>query len=335
MRFIDEAKIYVKSGDGGNGCVSFRREKFIDMGGPDGGDGGRGGSIIIETDSHINTLTNFRYKREFKAQNGESGKGRNCTGASRLPLVLKVPVGTQVLSEEDEILLHDFTKADETYEIVRGGKGGLGNSHFKSSINQAPRRTTSPELGPEMWVWLKLKLISEAGLVGLPNAGKSTFLSRVTAAKPKIADYPFTTLTPQLGVVRQDDEEFVMADIPGLIEGAHEGHGLGDKFLKHVERCGVLLHLIDGTDEDVVENYRIIRGELEAYSKILTEKLEIVTLNKCDALTEEEIEEKRSALEEASGKKVYTISGHTGAGVPEVLRLLHREIKIFRGELER
>lgn len=332
MRFIDEARIYIKGGDGGNGCVSFRREKFIDMGGPDGGDGGRGGSIIIETDPHINTLTNFRYKREFKAQNGESGKGRNCTGASRSPLILKVPVGTQILSDEDEILLHDFTKADETYEIIRGGKGGLGNSHFKSSINQAPRRTTSPELGPEMWVWLKLKLISEAGLVGLPNAGKSTFLSRVTAAKPKIADYPFTTLSPQLGVVRQDDEEFVMADIPGLIEGAHEGHGLGVKFLKHVERCGVLLHLIDGTAEDVAENYRVIRGELEAYSEILTEKLEIVALNKCDALSEEETEEKKRVLEEVSGKKVYVISGHSGVGVPEVLRLLHREIKIFRGE---
>lgn len=332
MRFIDEARIYIKGGDGGNGCVSFRREKFIDMGGPDGGDGGRGGSIIIETDPHINTLSSFRYKREFKAQNGESGKGRNCTGASRPPLVLKVPVGTQVLSDEDEILLHDFTKSAETYEIIRGGKGGLGNSHFKSSINQAPRRTTSPELGQEMWVWLKLKLISEAGIIGLPNAGKSTFLSRVTAAKPKIADYPFTTLSPQLGVVRKDDEEFVMADIPGLIEGAHEGLGLGDKFLKHVERCGVLLHLIDVTAEDIVTNYRIIRGELEAYSQILTEKLEVIALNKCDALTEEEIETKKKVIEDESGKEVCVISGHSGAGVPEVLRLIHREIKIFRGE---
>lgn len=336
MQFIDEAKIYLKSGAGGNGCSSFRREKFIDMGGPDGGDGGRGGSIIIETNSHMNTLLDFRYKQHFKAQNGEGGKGRNRTGASRDPMILQVPLGTQIWSadeDEEPRIIHDLNKDGESYEILKGGKGGLGNAHFKSSINQAPTRITQGGEAQEMWVWLKLKIISDAGLVGLPNAGKSTFLSRVSAARPKIADYPFTTLRPYLGVVRHDEEEFVLADIPGLIEGAHEGHGLGDKFLKHIERCGVLIHLIDGTDQDVADNYRIIRGELEAYSELLAAKREIVVLNKCDALDETAVKSKVKALKKISGQDVYIISGHSGAGVSDLLRLVKREIQEFRGNL--
>lgn len=334
MKFVDEAKIYLKSGDGGNGCLSFRREKYIDMGGPDGGNGGTGGSIVLESDAHINTLLHFRYKQHFKAQNGESGKGSNRTGASRENLVLKVPIGTQVFSDDKELLLYDFTKADESYEILQGGRGGLGNAHFKSSINQAPERTTKGRPGEEMWIRLELKLLSDAGLVGLPNAGKSTFLSRVTAARPKIADYPFTTLSPNLGVVRQDDEEFVLADIPGIIEGAHLGHGLGDRFLKHIERCGVLLHLLDATSEDVVESYHIVREELDSFSELLCEKKELIAISKIDALTQEELEAKRKSLEDALGQKIYVVSAHSGSGVPEILRLMISEIKKFRGVID-
>lgn len=334
MKFVDEAKIYLKSGDGGNGCLSFRREKYIDRGGPDGGNGGSGGSIIIETDPHINTLLHFRYKQHFKAENGEGGKGSNRTGASRDALVLKVPIGTQILSDDREILLFDFTEAGQRYKILKGGRGGLGNACFKSSINQAPERVTTGHPGEEMWVRLELKLLSDAGLAGLPNAGKSTFLSCVSAAKPKIADYPFTTLSPNLGVVRVDDHEFVLADIPGIIEGAHEGHGLGDKFLKHIERCGVLLHLIDSTAEDIVTSYNIIRSELDSFSGLLQEKKEIIALNKCDALTDEEIAKKKTALEKATGEKIYTISGHSRMGVQEVLRVIYSEIQNFRKKEE-
>lgn len=326
MQFIDEAKIFLRSGNGGNGCVSFRREKYVDMGGPDGGDGGKGGSIIITTDTHINTLLHFRYKQHFKASNGEGGKGSNRTGASAEDMILKVPIGTQILSDEDQHLLFDFVSPNQTFTILRGGKGGLGNSHFKSSINQAPRRTVPGEKGEELWVWLKLKLLSDAGLIGLPNAGKSTFLSRVTAATPKIADYPFTTLKPQLGVVRQDDIEFVLADMPGLIEGAHLGHGLGDRFLKHIERCGVLLHLIDVTNDNIVDSYHTIRNELDAHSKLLAEKIEVVALNKSELLSADELLNKQQLLEKAIGKKVYSISGHTGSGVKEILYLLYETI---------
>lgn len=331
MKFVDEAKIYLKSGDGGNGCVSFRREKFVDMGGPDGGNGGTGGSIILESNPHINTLLHFRYKQHFKAQNGEGGKGSNRTGASRPPLVLEVPVGTQVWSDDGELLLFDFTESAQQYEILKGGRGGLGNAHFKSSINQAPSRTTTGFPGEEMWVRLALKLLSDAGLVGLPNAGKSTFLSRVSGAKPKIADYPFTTLSPHLGVVYNDEDEFVLADIPGIIEGAHMGHGLGDKFLKHIERCGVLLHLIDATAEDVVQNYLIVKEELEAFSEELAEKKEIIALNKCDSLTEDEIKAKKKALEKVTKQTIHALSGHSGQGVKEILRLIQKAIKEFRG----
>ncbi|MDF2965632.1 MAG: obg [Rickettsiaceae bacterium] len=334
MKFLDEAKIYVKSGNGGAGCVSFRREKYVAMGGPDGGNGGTGGSIIFEANDHLNTLVNFRYKQHFKARVGEHGKGQNRNGKSAEDLILQVPVGTQIFSEEHEHLIHDFLEHGERFTLLKGGRGGLGNSNFKSSRNQAPRQTTPAELGAEMWVWLKLKLISDAGLVGLPNAGKSTFLSRVSAAKPKIADYPFTTLTPNLGVVSVDEEEFVMADIPGLIEGAHLGHGLGDKFLKHIERCGVLLHLIDGTEENIVKSYKTIRRELEEYSPFLKDKQEIVCLNKIDALQEEDLKEKLKALKKVYKGQVYVISGVTGQGISEVLRIVLKQIKLFKGLIE-
>ena len=333
MHFIDEAKIYIKAGDGGNGCVSFRREKFIDMGGPDGGDGGHGGSIIFASNSHLNTLVNFRYKQHFKAANGEGGKGSNRSGKSRSSLILEVPIGTQIFSEDAKTLIFDFTKDQQQFEIIKGGKGGLGNSHFKSSINQAPRRRTEGEEGSEMWVWLKLKLLSDAGLVGLPNAGKSTFLASTTAAKPKIADYPFTTLAPYLGVVYVDDEEFVLADIPGLIEGAHEGVGLGDKFLKHIERCGVLVHLIDGSSEDVVKDYKIIRHELTTYSTNIQNKIEIICLNKCDILSEETIKQKIAKLKKASKQEVYQISAYTKQGISALLKLILQKTKDYKEKI--
>lgn len=332
MQFIDEARIYLKAGDGGDGCVSFRREKYIDRGGPDGGNGGSGGSIIFESTEHLNTLLDFRYKKHFKAQNGESGKGRNKTGKSQPPLILKVPVGTQICSEDGMFVLYDFIKNGDRFEVLSGGRGGLGNSHFKSSVNQAPRRRTEGEAGIEMDVLLQLKLLSDAGLVGLPNAGKSTFLSKSTSAKPKIADYQFTTLKPGLGVVYVSEEEFVLADIPGLIEGAHEGHGLGDRFLKHIERCGVLLHLIDGTSGNVKQDYITIRKELESYSELLKDKPEIVCLNKIDMMDDEEIKEKSEILADVCGQKVHTISGYTGNNVENILKLCLQEIKSWRNE---
>lgn len=319
MQFIDESKIYLKSGDGGNGAVSFRREKYIDRGGPDGGDGGRGGSIVFVSNPHINTLLHFRYKQHFKAQNGEGGKGRNMTGKSAPNLVLEVPVGTQIFSDSGN-LLHDFTDENEEITLLKGGNGGLGNSHFKSSVNQAPRKRTDGEKGEELWVKMKLKLISDAGLVGLPNAGKSTFLSRASAAKPKIADYPFTTLKPGLGVVYIDDEEFVLADIPGLIEGAHEGQGLGDRFLKHIERCKILIHIVDATSENLSEDYKTIRKELESYSDLLLNKKEIICLNKCDALEENTIKDKVSEMKKISKNQIFTISTHAGTDMNKVFR---------------
>lgn len=333
MHFIDEAKIYLKAGDGGNGCVSFRREKYIERGGPNGGDGGRGGSIILVSNVHLNTLLNFRYKQHFKAEHGEHGKGSNKNGKSGNSLVLEVPIGTQIFAE-DSLLLHDFTADQQQYEILTGGKGGLGNTHFKSSVNQAPTRRTEGETGDELWIWLKLKLLSEAGLIGLPNAGKSTFLASVTSAKPKIADYPFTTLTPNLGVVYVNEEEFVLADIPGLIEGASKGHGLGDKFLKHIERCGVLIHLIDGTAKDIVKNYKIIKSELESYSELLKEKTEIICLNKCDSLTEKEIADKIAKLKKIVTSNIYPISGYTKFGVNEVIKAALQAIKDSRQSLK-
>lgn len=326
MQFIDEVKIYLRSGNGGNGAVSFRREKYIEHGGPDGGDGGRGGSIIFQTNPHVNTLLNYRYNQHFKAEGGEHGKGSNRTGKSAEDMILEVPLGTQIFSEGGN-LIEDITDPYKNFTILKGGKGGLGNTHFKSSVNQAPMRRTDGVQGEEMWVWLKLKLISDAGLIGLPNAGKSTFLSRTTAAQPKIADYPFTTLSPGLGVASVDDSEFVLADIPGLIEGAHEGHGLGDRFLKHIERCRILVHLVDVFGENIAKDYTIIRKELEEYSPILGEKREIVCLNKCDGIDEDSIKAKVAELKKVTKNRIFIISAHTGAGVVDVLREIQKVIK--------
>ncbi len=335
MKFLDQAKIYLKSGDGGPGCLSFRREKYIEYGGPDGGDGGRGGDIIFEAASNLNTLIDYRYNQHFIAKNGRGGAGRNKTGADGADLVLKVPVGTQILAEDKETVLADLTEEGQRIVFLKGGDGGFGNLHFKSSTNQAPRHTTPGWPGQEREVWLRLKLIADAGLIGLPNAGKSTFLSVCTAAKPKIADYPFTTLSPNLGVVRLgargskkgDGVDFVVADIPGLIEGAHEGQGLGDRFLGHVERTKVLLHLVDGTEEDVAANYKTIRGELKAYGHNLSRKPELVALNKCDALSKEEIKKKVAALKKASRKEVFILSAAARQGVDEVLRAMVKKIR--------
>lgn len=330
MKFLDQAKIYLKSGDGGPGVVAFHRAKFIEFGGPDGGDGGRGGDIVFEAVPNLNTLIDFRYQQHFKARNGGQGAGSNRTGASAEPLVIKVPVGTQVLDENNEEVLLDLTEPGQRVVFLRGGDGGFGNAHFKSSTNRAPRKATPGWPGQERWVWLRLKLIADAGLVGLPNAGKSTFLAATSRAKPKIADYPFTTLKPQLGVVEAHGEEFVLADLPGLIEGAAEGAGLGHRFLGHVERCAVILHLVDGTEEDVVGAWRTIRAELEAYGHGLPEKPEIIGLNKADALTPEAVKAKRAELRRAANREVMVLSGATGAGVREVLEALLAEVKAAR-----
>ncbi len=320
MKFLDQAKIYLRSGDGGAGAVSFRREKFIEFGGPDGGAGGRGGDVVVEAAENLNTLIDFRYQQHFRAERGHHGMGKDRTGAAGKPLIIKVPVGTQILSDDKETVMADLTKPGQRAVLAKGGDGGRGNAQFKSSTNRAPRRAEPGWPGEEMWVWLRLKLIADAGLVGLPNAGKSTLLAAVSAAKPKIADYPFTTLHPQLGVVRVDEAEFVLADIPGLIEGAHEGAGLGHRFLGHVERCGVLIHLVDVTHETVAEAYKTIRAELKAYSPMLAAKPEIVVLNKCDALGDTEIKAKARALKKVARVEPRRISGATGAGVKELMR---------------
>ena len=335
MKFLDEAKIYVKSGDGGAGCLSFRREKYIEFGGPDGGNGGRGGDVVAEAVEGLNTLIDFRYRQHFKAKRGDHGRGRDKTGAAAGRLVVPVPVGTQILDADKRLVLADLTWVGQTAVLAKGGDGGFGNAHYKTSTNRAPRRSDPGWPGEECWLWLRLKLIADAGLVGLPNAGKSTFLAAVSRARPKVADYPFTTLHPVLGVVEADHEAFVLADIPGLIEGAHTGAGLGDRFLGHVERCGVLLHLVDGTQEDLADAYRAIRGELAAYGHGLADKPELVALNKADALAPEAVEEKRAALAAAAGKEVFTLSGATGQGVPEALRRLRSEIASSRAETAR
>ena len=322
MKFLDEAKVYVRSGDGGNGCVAFRREKFIEFGGPNGGNGGRGGDVVIEAVDGLNTLIDYRYQQHFKAQRGGNGSGKDCHGAGGKSVVLKVPVGTQIFDEDRETLIHDFTTVGERFVLAQGGNGGFGNAHFKSPTNRAPRHANPGQPGEERWIWLRMKLIADAGLVGLPNAGKSTFLSKVSAAKPKIADYPFTTLHPQLGVVNADGREFVLADIPGLIEGAHEGAGLGDRFLGHVERCRVLLHLVDATCEHAGKAYKTVRHELEAYGGDLTDKVEIVALNKIDAVDPDELKKQKDRLKRAAKKTPLLISGATGEGVKEALRKL-------------
>jgi len=326
MKFLDEAKVYVRSGDGGNGCVSFRREKFIEFGGPNGGDGGKGGDAIVQAVDGLNTLIDYRYQQHFKAKNGGGGMGKDRHGASGADIVLKVPAGTQVYEEDGETLLADLTDVGQQAVVARGGKGGFGNAHFKSSTNRAPRHANPGQPGEELTIRLRLKLIADAGIVGLPNAGKSTFLAATSAAKPKIADYPFTTLHPQLGVVEIDGREFVLADIPGLIEGAHEGTGLGDRFLGHVERCRVLLHLVDGTAEHAGVAYKTVRAELKAYGHGLGEKPEVVALNKADALTPEQLKKQTARLERAAKKTPLVVSAATGAGVPVVLRALLKVI---------
>ena len=335
MKFLDQAKIYVRSGDGGNGVIAFRRERFVEFGGPDGGDGGRGGSIIFEAVPNLNTLIDFRYTQHFRAPKGGNGAGSDRTGAAASDIVVAVPIGTQILDDDRETLLADLDQPGKRVTLCRGGDGGHGNAHFKTSTNRAPRKATPGYPGEERWIWLRLKLIADVGLVGLPNAGKSTFLSVVSAARPKIADYPFTTLHPQLGVVRlSHSEEFVIADIPGLIEGAHEGAGLGDRFLGHVERCAVLLHLVDGTGPSPVKAWRTVREELEAYGGGLAGKPELLVLNKVDALTPRQISARRAALRKASGADVMLLSGATGQHLPEVIRALMDQVHRHRaGEL--
>jgi GTP-binding protein len=322
MKFLDQAKIYIRSGNGGAGCVSFRREKFIEFGGPDGGDGGRGGDVIAECVDGLNTLIDYRYQQHFKAKTGGHGMGKNRSGANGADVILKVPVGTQIFDEDNETLLADLTQVGQRVVLARGGNGGFGNAHFKSSTNRAPRHANPGLPGEERTLWLRLKLIADAGLVGLPNAGKSTLLAAVSAAKPKIADYPFTTLHPQLGVVSIDGREFVLADIPGLIEGAHAGVGLGDRFLGHIERCRVLLHLVDATGAHAGEAYKTVRAELAAYGHGLADKPEIIALNKADAVGADEMRRQAARLRRAAGRAPLLLSGATGQGVPEAMRAL-------------
>ncbi len=327
MKFLDHAKVHIQSGKGGNGCLSFRREKYIEFGGPDGGDGGRGGDVWVECVEGLNTLIDYRFQQHYKAKTGGHGMGKNRTGAKGADAVLKVPAGTQVFAEDEETLIVDLTVPGMRKLLATGGNGGFGNTRFKSATNRAPRRANPGEPAEEFVLHLQLKLIADAGLVGLPNAGKSTFLAAVTSAKPKIADYPFTTLTPNLGVVRYGPREFVLADIPGLIEGAHEGIGLGHEFLAHIERTSVILHLVDGTSDDVQAAYKTIRSELCNHGDLLAEKTEIVALNKCDSLSDEEREEKIALLTKAAGKKVYLLSGVSGEGRDEILNILLQHIE--------
>src|SRR5271165_7559722 len=318
MKFLDEAKVYIRSGDGGNGCVSFRREKFIEFGGPNGGDGGKGGDVIAEAVDGLNTLIDYRYQQHFKAKNGGGGMGKDRHGANGADVVLKVPAGTQIYDEDGETLLADLVRVGERAVLARGGNGGFGNAHFKTSTNRAPRHANPGHPGEELTIRLRLKLIADAGIIGLPNAGKSTLLATVSAAKPKIADYPFTTLHPQLGVVDVDSREFVLADIPGLIEGAHEGVGLGDRFLGHVERCRVLLHLVDGTGGDAAAAYKTVRAEIAAYGNGLADKPEIVALSKADALSADDIKQQLARLKRAAKKQPLVVSAVSGDGVAEV-----------------
>jgi GTP-binding protein len=332
MQFLDQAKVYVRSGDGGNGAVSFRREKYVEFGGPDGGGGGKGGDVVVECVANLNTLLDYRYQQHFKAKKGGHGMGQNRTGAKGADVVLKLPPGTQIFEEDGETLIADLVKPGDRIVLLRGGNGGFGNTHFKSSTNQAPRHANPGQKGEEMNIWLRLKLIADAGIIGLPNAGKSTFLAAVSAAKPKIADYPFTTLHPNLGMVRIDTSDFVLADIPGLIEGAHEGVGIGDRFLGHVERTAVLLHLVDATLDDPAEAYAIVRGEVGAYGAGVAEKPEIVALSKADAVPKDEMKKKARALKKAAGITPLIVSAASGEGVTEVLRALASEVRELRAQ---
>jgi len=327
MKFLDLAKIYVQSGAGGNGCIAFRREKFIEFGGPDGGDGGHGGDVIAACVENLNTLIDYRYQQHFKAKSGGGGMGKNRAGANGADCILKVPPGTEILAEDQETLIGELMNPGDRILIAKGGNGGFGNAHFKSSTNQAPRHANPGQPGEELTIWLRMKLIADAGLVGLPNAGKSTFLADVSAAKPKIADYPFTTLHPNLGVVRAGDTDFVLADIPGLIEGAHDGAGLGTRFLGHVERCRVLLHLVDATSEDVAGDYKTVRRELKAYGEGLEKKKEIVALSKIDAVDAETLAARAEILKKAARKTPLQLSAVSGSGVKDALYAMTRELK--------
>ena len=322
MKFLDQAKIFVKAGDGGSGSASFRREKFIEFGGPDGGDGGRGGSIICVADKNLNTLIDFRYQQHFKAEKGQDGKGKKKTGKSGKDLILKVPVGTQILEEDNNTLIEDLTKSEKKINIANGGKGGLGNVRFKSSTNRSPRKKTDGENGESFWIWLQLKVIADIGIVGMPNSGKSSLLSVLTSARPKIANYPFTTINPSLGVTSYNNKEVILADIPGLIEGAHEGIGLGDKFLRHIERCNNILHLIDITNNNLLEDYSKVRKELFKYSNKLTKKREIIVFNKIDMVNNEEINKKIDIFNKKVKKKIYTISALKHKGLKTIKEIL-------------
>jgi GTPase len=332
MKFLDEAKIYVKAGDGGAGAVSFRREKFIEFGGPDGGDGGTGGDVWVEAYDDLNTLIDYRYQQHFKVRTAGHGMGRLRAGSSSEDIVLKVPVGTEILDEDRETLIYDLAKTGDRYRIAKGGNGGFGNHHFKSATNRSPYNANIGLPGEERWIWLRLKLIADSGIVGLPNAGKSTLLSVISAAKPKIADYPFTTLHPQLGVVKVDDKSFVIADIPGLIEGAHEGAGLGTRFLGHVERCAVLLHMVDATGDDPAGAYKTIRAELKAYSPILAKKTEVIVLNKIDALDEKTLAKVIRTFETKTKKTPLLISAVARTNIDSVMRALFRIISGSKGK---
>ena len=322
MKFLDQAKIYIKAGDGGSGSASFRREKFIEFGGPDGGDGGHGGSIVFTADNNLNTLIDFRYQQHFKADKGENGKGKKKTGKSGKDLILKVPVGTQIFEEDNNTLIEDLVKPEQKIIIANGGKCGLGNVRFKSSTNRTPRKKTDGDKGESFWIWLQLKVIADIGIVGMPNSGKSSLLSVLTNAKPKIANYPFTTINPNLGVANYNNKEITLADIPGLIEGAHEGIGLGDKFLRHIERCKNILHLIDITDDNLLENYSKVRKELVKYSKKLTKKREIIVFNKIDMVSDQEINKKIDIFAKKIKKKIYPISALKHKGLTTIKREL-------------
>jgi GTP-binding protein len=332
MKFLDQARVYIRSGSGGNGCVSFRREKFIEFGGPNGGDGGRGGDVWAEAAENLNTLIDYRFQQHVAARNGGHGMGKEMAGANGSDAVLKVPVGTQIFEDDNETLIADLDRPGARVLLAKGGNGGFGNAHFKSSTNQAPRRANPGQPGEEKIIWLRLKLIADAGLIGLPNAGKSTFVARVSAARPKIADYPFTTLNPQLGMVRIGGVDFVIADLPGLIEGAHEGAGLGTRFLGHAERTRVILHLVDGTQSEIARAYKTIRNELQNYGHGLADKPEVVVLNKTDAIPNDALKRKIASLERASGQKVLAMSGVTGDGVDQVLYAIVQKLKESRRE---
>ena len=326
MKFLDQAKIHIQSGNGGNGCVSFRREKFVEFGGPNGGNGGKGGDIIIKCVDGLNTLIDYRYRQHFKAKNGSPGMGSDKTGRSGEDTIIEVPRGTLILEEDNEEVIADVVNKDQSLTILKGGNGGFGNAHFKSSENQTPRTANDGKNGQEKWIWLRLKLIADIGLIGLPNAGKSTLISTVSEAKPKIADYPFTTLNPVLGIAKYNNNELVIADIPGLIEGAHEGKGLGDRFLGHIERCNLLLHLIDANDSDVINSWKTVRNEISAYSKELDEKKEIIVLSKSDSIDETKLDEKLNILKDYTYKDVFKMSSVTGKGITSILRILHDNI---------